>query len=192
MNDDDAFVIRSYRVIFDLERRLHKIDRWRVPLPYGLPLRSLGYFVAGLFAVIVVGQLPIVGALLGVLHPAIRYLLLPIVVAYALTHWKIDGRLPHATAFAWVRMHTQPRRLAAFRAADPVGRAELGPVTLAPDERGARLRKGTITGPARIILRYPTRMRARRKTLHLAQDGTEPMWRGKQINLRADQRVVIE
>ncbi len=47
--DDDEERSRSAATgsCFDLERRLHKIDRWRVPLPYGLPLRSLGYFVAG-------------------------------------------------------------------------------------------------------------------------------------------------
>jgi len=41
MADQQTLQIRSFRVVFDLERRLHKIDRWRIPLPYGVPVRGL-------------------------------------------------------------------------------------------------------------------------------------------------------
>jgi hypothetical protein len=35
--------VRSFRVVFQLERRLHRIQHWKLPLPYGLPLRGLAY-----------------------------------------------------------------------------------------------------------------------------------------------------
>jgi hypothetical protein len=191
-DDEGTISVRSFRVCFDLERRIHKIDRWRIPLPYGLPLRSLAYFGATLVAVLVLSQLPIVGALLGALHPAIRFILLPAGAAYALTQWRIDGRLPHAAGLAWLRMRLDPPRVSAFRAAAPIGRTELGTVTLARDERGARMRRGVVEGPARIVLRYPATMRARGRALHVAQQEGRPMWRGKQINLREDQKVVVQ
>jgi hypothetical protein len=191
-DSSETLQIRSFRVCFDLERRIHKIDQWRVPLPYGLPLRSLAYFGVMVVVVLVLGNLPITGQLLGVLHPALRYLVLPAGAAYALTQWRIDGRLPHAAGRAWLRMRLEPTRVAGFRAAEGLGRVELGPVTLAPDERSARLRRGVVEGPARVVVRYPSKMRARGRALHLKQEDTRPMWRGKQINLREGQRVVIE
>src|SRR5262249_27722777 len=39
----DALVITSYRTVFRYERRLYRIDRWRLPAPAGVPLRSLLY-----------------------------------------------------------------------------------------------------------------------------------------------------
>ena len=36
----EARPIRSYRVCFSLERRIYKIDRWRLPVPWGVPLRT--------------------------------------------------------------------------------------------------------------------------------------------------------
>ena len=41
--EESDIQLRSFRVCFQLERRLHRIDRFRLPFPYGLPLRGLGY-----------------------------------------------------------------------------------------------------------------------------------------------------
>jgi hypothetical protein len=41
--DDGRIRLRSYRLAFALERRIHRIDTFRIPLPYGLPLAALGW-----------------------------------------------------------------------------------------------------------------------------------------------------
>ena len=65
--------IRSFRVCFKLERRIHKIDRWRLPLPFGVPLRGIGYAAAAFVVLGMLAQLPVAGALLGALPVAIIY-----------------------------------------------------------------------------------------------------------------------
>ena len=90
--------IRSYRVCFDLERRIHQVDRWRIPVPYGIPLRGIAYAVTCLIGVVVVQGLPLIGTVLGALHPALRLVILPVGVAYAACQLRVDGRPAHAAA----------------------------------------------------------------------------------------------
>lgn len=112
---DDSLQIRSFRVVFDLERRIHRIDRFKVPLPYGLPLRSLGYGLAALVAVLVVSGLPVFGEAIGALPAPLRFVLLPTAAAIALTRIRIDGRAAHAAGLAWLRFALAPRELVALR-----------------------------------------------------------------------------
>jgi hypothetical protein len=191
MSDGNAIQIRSYRVCFDLERRIHKLDRWRIPLPYGIPLRGLAYCIGLLLAVYVLSGLPITGQLLGVLHPAMQYMALPIGGAVALTRWSLDGRPAHQVGIAWLRFQLEPKRVAAFRAIPRPGQVELGEVVLAHDDRSARFRKGVVEGPARVILRYPVEATTRGRVLRVGQAGDEPLWRGQQVNLRRGQRLVV-
>src|SRR3954469_11728457 len=94
--------IRSFGVVFDLERRIHKIDRFRVPLPYGLPLRSLGYAIVALAIVLVASAVPLIGPPIAGIPAPLRLVGLPIVAAYALTGVQIDGRPPHVVGAAGV------------------------------------------------------------------------------------------
>jgi conjugation transfer TcpE-like protein len=187
--EDDHLTIRSYSVCFRLERRIHKIDRWRVPLPYGVPLAGVGWSFAVLLLVLVVAGVPIVGTIVGQLHPALRYVILPIGAAWVLTRWRIDGRSPSAAAVAYLRWRVGPRRVAGFRPAP--GELDLGEITFAADGRGAHLRPAVIGGPARIVLRYPAALRKRRRTLHVAPQSGPARWRGTEIRLQRGQRVVI-
>src|SRR3954447_3178515 len=98
--DDGSLQIRSYRVVFDLERRIHHIDRFRVPLPYGLPLRSVAYAVVGLVAVLLMRQLPGIGELLRLFPVPAQLVLLPGAFSVALTRLRLDGRSAHAAAGA--------------------------------------------------------------------------------------------
>jgi hypothetical protein len=186
--------IRSYRVCFDLERRIHQIDRWRIPLPYGVPLAGIGWAGAALLAIIVLSRLPLVGALLGGIHPAVRYIVLPVAIAWFLTRWRIDGRSAHASGMAWLRWQAAPRQLVAFRRTSHApGEMRFGAVTLVPDERGARLRSGTVRGPGRALLRYPVefRERGRGRTLVVKAQEGDPLWRGKEVTITSKQRMVI-
>jgi hypothetical protein len=188
---DDAVQIRSYHVCFRLERRIHKFDRWRVPLPYGVPLAGLLYGVAALLAVIVLSRLPVTGWFLGTLHPWFRYAVIPGAIGWACTRWKIEGRALPAVGMALLRWRCSPRRIASFRPAPSLGPAVLEPITFAPDERGKRLRPGTIDGTGRVILRYPIAATANGNTLTVTQKSDTAMWRGKQIRLRPGQQVRI-
>jgi hypothetical protein len=191
MPEREAIEIRSYRVCFDLERRVHKIDRWRVPLPYGVPLRGLAYGGAGLLLVLFAARLPLVGQLLAALHPALRLGGLPVGAAALLLRWNPDGRTAHRAILASLRLWLAPRRLIGFRSLAPPGATLLGDVAVAADERSCRLRKGVVRGPARVVLRYPVRGRGRGRTLRLEQAGGDPQWRGTEVELRQRQRLVV-
>jgi hypothetical protein len=189
MPDEGAIPIRSYRVCFELERRIHKIDRWRIPVPYGVPLRGIGYAAAALACLLVAQRVPLLGELLAALHPALRLVLAPIGLAYALCQLKVDGRPAHVAAVAWLAYQAAPKRIAAFRAVAPLGTVELADIALAPDERSARYRRALITGPASVVLRYPARAQRRGRTVELAQSSRRAMWVGKRVELAPGQRL---
>jgi len=187
----EGIAIRSFRVCFRLERRLHKIDRWRIPLPYGMPVRGIVYGALVLAGVLVAERVPVLSSLLGVLHPILRYGLVPVAAGYLLTELSLDGRSGHAVVRSWLRMRLQPRRISAFRAAPAPGQVRLGSVTVAPDERGPRLRPGVIEGRGPIVVRCPVRMRTRGRTLRVRQQSDGVARPGKRINLRRGQRVAV-
>lgn len=189
--DESEITLRSFRVCFQLERRLHRIDRFRLPFPYGLPLRSLGYGTAILLALLVAGALPLIGDLLRLVDPTIRFGVLPIAGGYLMTELRIDGRHGHAVVGSWLRMRLGPRRVRGFRAHRPPSSFVLEPIAVAPDERGARLRRGRIDGAGRIFLRQPAQLDARGRTLRVRPEEAPPRRRGAQIDLHPGQRVVI-
>ena len=188
---DDAVTIRSFRVCFDLERRIHRIDRWRLPFPYGLPLRSIAYAAAALGAVLLLSRLPVAGALLALLPAPVRLVIVPVGVAYLLTQLKIDGRAAHHALVALARHALEPSERVAFRASAGRTPMRLADAALARDESAARDRPPLVRGPADVTLRYPARARRRRGELVIEQAGGRPMWRGKRIALAAGQRLVV-
>lgn len=191
MSASESIAIRSFRVCFRFERRIHKIDRWRVPLPFGVPLRGVGYTIALLIAILLLARVPLLGTVLGAMPVPLRFVLLPLGAAYALMQWEPDGRSAHALAGAWLRMRCTPSRLVAFRAARPEGVTSLANATIVPDESSARLRAAVVRGPATVLLRYPFAATPRRRTLRVAGQEGAPRWRGKQVQLARGQRMVI-
>lgn len=190
--DDGRITIHSYRVCFALDRRIHKIDRWRIPVPYGVPLRGVGYAAAVLVALLALASVPLLGAAVGALHPALRFVAIPVAAAFVLCRWEIDGRPAHDGLASWLRLLLGPRRLvgarAASRAQPPVA---FGSVAVAADESQPRLRRGVVRGPATVLLRYPFESRAGGSELRVSQRPGGPRWRGKQVKLGAGQRLVV-
>lgn len=192
MEPGDRMTIRSFRVVFELERRIHKVDRWRIPVPYGVPLRGVAYAGCALLAVVLMGRLPIGREALGLLPPPVRFVLVPVGLAYLLDQVRIDGRPAHAVATAWLQLRFGPARVAAFRAVPAVGTAALfGDLRVVCDERSARYRRARVEGPARVLLRYPARARRRGARLDLEQTSERPLWRAKRIALKPGQRLVV-
>ena len=126
----DELQIRSFRVVFELERRIYSVDRFRVPLPYGLPLRSIAYAAAALVCVLILDGLPMTGALLGVLPTPVRLVLVPVATSWALTRVRVDGRTAHAAAVAWAGYRLAPRRPTRVHRATPERPVVLGELTI--------------------------------------------------------------
>lgn len=187
---EGTITVRSFRVCFDLERRIHRIDRWRLPMPYGLPVRSIGYWAAALVVVVALGRLPLAGELLAALPVPLRLVILPAGIAYLLTQLRIDGRSAHSAAVSLARHALAPRELVAFR---PVAKGErrLGDIRIARDETSCRYRRATVRGPAAVTLRYPATALRRGQALRLRQSAGEPMWRGKRVVLDDGQRLEL-
>ena len=62
MEESGRVVIRSFRLVFDRGyRRLFKIDRYRLPFAYGLPILGILYAVLVALALVLVARLPIAG-----------------------------------------------------------------------------------------------------------------------------------
>lgn len=183
--------IRSYGVVFSLERRLHRIDRFRIPLPYGLPLRSVGYAAVLLTLVLAVHRVPGVGALLGALPTPFRIAVVPGVGSYLLTRVRIDGRpAGAATAGALVYL-VQPRRLAAWQPRQWDRVVHVSDLTLAPSGDGPALRRGTVRGPCDVALQCPVTARRRRRSTIVTRARHGHVVSGGSIVLDPGERLVV-
>jgi len=157
MNDRTPKVVRSYRLVFRRRWRIFRLQNWRIPLPNGLELRALGYWLCALAAILVLARLPLVGAPLAALPESLRLVALPIAAAWALSRAEVDGRSPHRALAGIARWWLAPRSLAAGRRCPAEGSvlAPLERLVAAPDLRGPRYPRGAVAGPARLLLRYP-------------------------------------
>ena len=158
---DQPREIRSYRVVFSLERRLHRVDRFRIPLPYGLPLRSVGY-AALLFAlVLLLGRVPGLGAAVGSLPTPIRFAVIPGVGSFLLTRVRIDGRPAGAAGISVIGFLAQPRQLAAWRPRRWDRVVRVADLTVAPGAEGPFIRRGVVRGPCEVLLQVAVGARRR-------------------------------
>ena len=188
---DDRVVLRSYRLAFDIERRLHRIDRFRIPLPYGVPLIGLAYGIAVAIVVVIATGMPGVGVLLAALPWPVRVIFIPVASAHLLCRTRADGRPAHEALVARARRVMAPSHLAGLDVRPDVRIAELDEVTLSPDERGDRYRRSTVTGPAQVVLRLPAKATPRRRTLEIRQSGDAPLFRARTLRLAPGQRLVV-
>jgi hypothetical protein len=164
MTERPPKVIRSYRLVFRRRWRIFRLQNWRIPLPGGLELRALGYWLCALAAVLTLGRLPLVGVAILALPESLRLIAAPIAAAWALSRWEVDGRSPHRALVGLVAWWLRPRALAAGRRCPAVGSAlaPLGRLVCAPDLRSPRYPRGRLRGPARLLLRYPVRVKLER------------------------------
>lgn len=186
-----TLTIRSFRLAFQLERRIHRIDRYRIPLPYGLPLRSAAYAGAALLVVLAATRLPVIGSALDVLPWPIRFGVLPVALAQLMTQVQLDGRPAHEAVRAWLRVRVSARRLVAFEAARGAGREYLDALTIAPDERDPDYRSGVVEGEGPVILRQRASATPRGRRLVIAAAEAEPAFRAQRVALKPGQRVVV-
>jgi hypothetical protein len=148
--------IRSYRAVFDLERRIYRVDRLRLN-PGGIPLRGVVYCLALLAGLALLGALPLLGAAVRVLPWYLRDLVLPAGGAALLSMIRVEGRPFHLVATALAAHALGPRQLAGLRPTAPRARTwRPGELLVLPDGSDPHLRRLRYTGPGAVRV-VPTR-----------------------------------
>jgi hypothetical protein len=144
--------IRSYRRVFDLERRIYSVDQLRLN-PGGVPVRGVVYFLAILALALLGASLPGARSVAGALPWYLRDVAIPCATATVLSAIRVEGRTFHLAATALVRHRLGPRRLAGAggrRARTEVWRP--GELVLLPDGSDGRLRRMRYTGPGAVLV----------------------------------------
>jgi hypothetical protein len=145
--------IRSFRRVFDLERRIYTIDRLRLN-PSGVPVRGVVYVLAALAAAIFLSNLPLLGAATRALPWYLRELALPVVAATIVAVVRVDGRTFHLAARAQLRLLAAPRRVSSLQRTSTVGLRWRPPAILfLPDGSDHRLRALRYKGPGAVLVR---------------------------------------
>jgi hypothetical protein len=194
VEESGRVVIRSFRLVFDRGyRRLFKIDRYRLPFAYGLPILGIGYAAGVALALVLAANLPVAGPALAAVPPPIHWVAIPVGLSMVMLHWRPDGLKPHAALWAWVDAGLTVRELSCWQPAERDADAiELGEIACAPDGREARYRSGVVRGPARVLLRYPSRGWQRGRRLHVEQTSDEALFVGTQVTLRDGEELIFE
>jgi hypothetical protein len=144
--------IRSYRAVFDLERRIYRVDQLRLN-PGGIPVRGVVYLLAILAATLLASSLPLLGTVLGALPWYLRDLALPVASATVLCVIRIEGRPFHLAAGALLRHRTGPRHFAGVLPRDaPGARWQPEEILLLPDGSDGEMRRLRYTGPGAVLV----------------------------------------
>lgn len=185
--------IRSYRSVFDLERRIYRIDRIRLN-PAGVPARGVVYFIALALVVAIFGALPGPGLLLRLVPWYLREVALPGALAAVLVIVRVDGRPFHLAAGTLSRFLISPRRLRGWTPyRESAASWRPGPVLVLPDGSEPRSRRLRYVGPGAVRVNVACKLRESRRAgvlpivraprlLFTALDG-EPLSKPKLVEL---------
>ena len=142
----------SYRRVFDLERRIYKIDRLRLN-PAGVPVRGVVYYLGLLVVVLLVNAMPLIGSVVSWTPWYVRAVALPGAGAALLAVIRIDGRPAHLVGWALLRYAFEPRCLSRLRPCKRLGRRWYPPpLTILPDGSEGQLREFRYRGPGRVTI----------------------------------------
>ena len=161
----ERLIVRSYARVFTVDRRIYRVDRWPVPVPGGIPLRAVVYFVGTLVALLVAARLPAIGVLVNELTPPFRFVIVPLGVAMLGTQATPDGRSAHRFAWAWLGLRLRARRRSAGRLVPLDGERVPWHAALptAWDQHTPKLSRARIVGPAKVTFSLPVRTASRRR-----------------------------
>jgi hypothetical protein len=144
--------LASYRSVFDLERRIYRIDTVRLN-PGGVPLRGVVYGAALICCSVVAGALAPLSWLLAPLPWYLRCIGIPVALAALLTVVRVEGRPFHLAAQAILAHRLGGRRLTALRRSTRIGaRWQPAPVVFLPDGSDARMRPLRYRGPGAVLV----------------------------------------
>lgn len=149
------FEIRSYRRVFELERRIYRIDRLRLN-PAGVPVRGVVYYFGLLLALLLLDATPLIGGVVSWMPWYMRAVALPGAGATLLAVIRVDGRPAHLVGWALLRYALEPGCLSRLRPCEPVGwRWYPPPLTILPDGSEGQWRQLRYRGPGRVTVRGP-------------------------------------
>ncbi len=143
--------IRSYRRVFDLERRVYSVDRLRLN-PSGVPVRGIVYFVAVVLGALVASGLPLLGRALDLVPWYLRDLLLPGLAATLMALVRVEGRTFHHAAHAVLRFTCSRRGLVGGYRPRATQHWYPDEVLALPDGSEARFRRLRYTGPGAVLV----------------------------------------
>lgn len=145
--------IRSFRAVFDLERRIYRIDRLRLN-PTGVPVRGVVYFLALAACSLLLGRLPLIDAIARVAPWYLREVALPAALAALFTLIAIEGRPFHLAALSLLRFASGPREFSGMRSRRARDRELFfGELVFIADGSDAQVRRLRYTGPGRVRVR---------------------------------------
>lgn len=192
--------IRSFRRVFDLERRVYSVDRFRLN-PAGVPVRGIVYVLVALMVAISVARLPLIGSLLRLAPWYVRDIAAPAAVAALLAVIRLDGRSFHLAARAGIAWGLAPSRVVSVSMRSETGSlwhpAEL---ILLPDGSDHRLRSMRFTGPGAVLVLAAHRLAvgercktglSRRRTVTLSRGAGARPRRGSVVALARSSRLVV-
>lgn len=143
--------IRSYRRVFDLERRVYSVDRLRLN-PSGVPVRGVVYFVAVVMAVLLSSGLPVLGYGLDLVPWYLRDLLLPALGATLMALIRVEGRTFHHAAWSLLRFASARQQLIGGSRGCGSRRWYPHDVLALPDGSEPRFRRLRYTGPGAVLV----------------------------------------
>jgi hypothetical protein len=141
--------IHSYRAVFDLERRIYRVDRLRLP-PGGVPVRGIVYFVAAALGGAALSATPGIGQLLGAVPWYLREVAAPGAIAGLLATLRIDGRPFHVAALALLSHALHPRVTLGCGRPPSFDRWCPHELLLLPDGSEHRMRRMSYRGPGSV------------------------------------------
>jgi hypothetical protein len=142
--------IRSFRSVFDLERRIYRIDRVRLN-PGGIPVRGILYFFGVLLALALAARVPLLGEPLRALPWYGRELALPGLCAGLLTLIRVEGRPFHLAVLALLRYALGPRHLSGLSPCEaPGAHWAMEDLLVLPDGSDAGVRRLRYSGPGAV------------------------------------------
>jgi hypothetical protein len=143
--------IRSYRAVFDLERRIYRVDRLRLP-PGGVPVRGIVYFFAIALGGAALSIMPGIGQLVCVVPWYLRAVAMPGALASLIAILRIDGRPFHVAALALLSHLLHPRVTLGCGRGVRHDRWSPGELLLLPDGSEHRMRKVSYEGPGSVLV----------------------------------------
>lgn len=143
--------IRSYRAVFDLERRIYRIDRLRLN-PTGVPVRGVVYFLAAAALCALISAAPGVDLIAGAVPWYMREIALPGGLAALLAMLRIDGRPFHIAARSMLAHAAAPREVLGCGLPAPAAIWRPEPLLLLPDGSDARMRRAAYVGPGAVLV----------------------------------------
>jgi hypothetical protein len=156
VSTDRRVLIRSYALVFRMQRKLFKIDRWRLPLPGGLEVRAIVYAIVVLLGDLIVSRLVLIGPVTDELPAPLHWAILPGLTVFVLVKLEVEGRPPHRVIASLLGWWVGPKYFIGRQpAARPGLRAPIQTLWITPDWRGSRYRPAAVDGPTTVVCRYP-------------------------------------